>query len=384
MVIPFDYAPPLTLLPVVRMKINGGEPMDFLLDTGSDVGVLIYPWAAEKAGMKKTGRTKTETVDGSKMDIVEGGELSFVMAADSPPFTVALQNALMRDVPSFLKEFPGRRIAGILGAELIFALNSRLDFDRKQWSVFFPTDLEGRSLGTRVPFEQPVKGAPISFVARTPGGDAIPFLVDTGANGTTIPGDAQNAWKGATPGAERVRSVTTYGSTSQATLLLPEFSLGPLTVPNVDVTVSAKTRKENQRSATLGLDVIARYNVTFDVANKAAYLAPRKDYRPVLPGRFVLGLERKGDRYAVAHIDKDAFKGGAAPDLAAGDVLLTVDGREVSSLPEWVVQLLLRGEGGTTAELTVVPEGQPESARKVVRFRRPDRYKPSDTARAKP
>jgi len=105
-------------LPVVRVKVNGGEAVDFLIDTGGPEVVLESEFA-KRMGVQSVATT-TGTFAGG-----QHAEVSHYRAA------LTLENLVIKDVPVIMVPLPevgGRKIYGILGTELLYHFLPTLDY----------------------------------------------------------------------------------------------------------------------------------------------------------------------------------------------------------------------------------------------------------------
>jgi hypothetical protein len=166
--IPFEYARQQI---IVKTRINGGEPLDFVFDTGASETIVDRRTAAENF-LDKRGSANIRTAAGavttqrSEIDKVELGGL-------------ALQgvSALVLDLSPHSSRL-GRRIGGIVGTNVFNQFVVTIDFAKKQIVFRDPSSFQTPVGSTPASFLQP--GVPV-VRGLLNAKDEQAFLIDTGA-----------------------------------------------------------------------------------------------------------------------------------------------------------------------------------------------------------
>jgi len=112
-------------LPVVRVKVNDGEPVDFLIDTGGPEVVLEKEFA-KQMGVQSVAVTTGTFASGQHAEVTHH-RASFTLG-----------DFVIKDVPVIMLPLPevgGRKIYGILGTELLYHFLSTLDYPGGQLIV---------------------------------------------------------------------------------------------------------------------------------------------------------------------------------------------------------------------------------------------------------
>jgi predicted aspartyl protease len=175
--VPFVVTDPL---PVVHARINGGEEVNFVIDTGAPE-VQVDAEIARQTGLKEFGST-TGTFAGGRKAQVRHGRLD----------SLGLGGLVVKNIPVGIMDlsglgkamFGGRRIAGVIGTVLFYHFRTTLDYPGKQL-IFRP---RGGPASKSAPDEKavPFWMAGDHFVVawgRVNDGAPVLLFVDTGLAG---------------------------------------------------------------------------------------------------------------------------------------------------------------------------------------------------------
>lgn len=110
-------------LPVIEVRVNGSEPVLFLIDTGAPETVLD-PEFASKVNAERFGKT-TGTFAGGKKADVEHGRIESITIGD---FTIKNVPIGMLNTKQFGPIFGGKEIEGIIGTTLLSHFLNTLDY----------------------------------------------------------------------------------------------------------------------------------------------------------------------------------------------------------------------------------------------------------------
>ncbi len=170
----FDYYGGEILIPV---RINGGEELDFLVDTGSGQTIVDRKIGAEFL-LQKVGQL---TVTGAS------GNLS---VAASRVRKLEIGSAMLTDVPvSILDLTPqsrriGRRLAGVLGNNVLSRFAVGIDYGSKALTLYEAGSVQPASGAVAVPFA--MRQGPV-VKGIVDGKYEVQFLVDTGSTFNHLP-----------------------------------------------------------------------------------------------------------------------------------------------------------------------------------------------------
>ena len=361
-VIPIEYDPFLTPLPVVYLRINGAEPMAFQVDTGTRFALMLQRWAADKLHLKITGDA---TSYGKKIgSIAPLQSTEYVFAPTSKTFHMELTpcEALVVDTNFDLFQGAGKKLAGILGIGMLSAMTVRFDFVAKTMTCFADShpllDIPGAA---RLDLQQPaLKSDDARYITEVvfPGQKKIWMLLDTGATNTSIPKSVSASVKplASDTGKINLAEIRDDGNAKiypYDVFFLPLLRLGDFQEPNVVLTA----KNDLPTLGGFGMDIFSRFRLTLDFPNHAMYLERAKDYaeRSRPPGDAGFTLEPRPTGYYVGSVKRRSAADKAG--LREEDRISSIDGRRLLGLPENSVKHLLDGYAGAAIELRVTRAG---------------------------
>lgn len=170
----FDYYGGEILIPV---RINGGEEIDFLVDTGSGQTIIDRKIGAEFL-LQKVGQLNVTSASGN------------VSVATSRVKKLEIGSAILTDVPvSILDLTPqsrriGRRLAGVLGSNVLSRFALGLDYGSKELTLYEAGSVQPAVGAVSVPFA--MRQGPV-VKAVVDGKFEVQFLIDTGSTFNHLP-----------------------------------------------------------------------------------------------------------------------------------------------------------------------------------------------------
>lgn len=350
-VLPLSYDPLLTPAPVIQARINGSEPLPFVIDTGLFYPLFIDKQVAAKLGLRPNGEIVRD-LEGEKLgDVGAIRSLDMVGSGKTPLIQTDLQEAGIVDLGEMKNFFAGPKIAGVLGAPLFATLTARFDFVAKTLTIYFPAHAPIHSTGAVSLPLKPIREGEYCQTTRLMAEDGTPvdLAIDTGSVYMHLPFDILQHFpiQATAPGEQA--SWTPRGIVREKLHLLSSLRIGDRQEPDVLVTRAT----ERSSVASLGMDLLSRFRVTLDLRNKQLTLEPASDHdkRMRQPGVSDIALARREDHYVAQKVPP-----GSAPALAGirrGDKILMVEGYVLNTLPLVVAKRVLNGFAGTRAEVTV-------------------------------
>jgi hypothetical protein len=309
---------------VFKVRLNGHEPIGFLLDTGADENVINTTRLAE-FGLKTYGGTISTGGGGSaEYDYAAGATFTL------PGAELSNQHVAVID-QSGLERALGIPLGGLLGYDFISRFVVEIDYQKKLLTLHDPKTWNYAGVGYVVPitFDNgiPYTNATISVGPKTD----IPayFVIDSGAAETmtlTSPfvkaNDlvrlAQtNAFVNRPDGLENQ-----FFSQSNVRGHIDRLVLGNLTERSIPVNLSVNVKgayASANFSGTIGESIFKRYHVYLDYARNRVILEPTSDTNEPFPERKTYGLTIVASgadlhTYTVAAVrpgsqaEKDGFK----------------------------------------------------------------------------
>lgn len=262
---------------ILTVKINGNpRPLKLLFDTGAD-GMAVSQALADSIGLKVSRKQKASVVGGS-MDIsVSTGNVVHLDAFDVPDQSIAI----------FKEMYKGTD--GIIGNVIARNYVIKVDFDKKEFSLYDFDGYEYDATGSTVPITMP-SGLFIipGTLSVTPGNaHQAEFVFDTGAAYHLIcfrPFVKKNrllvnGFKPESHGSTTSMGITTPTYSGKAASF--SFSGMPL-IKEMPVTLMAGGGQsedwEPGFDGSIGTGLISRYNFTINLRKKEIRFAANKSY----------------------------------------------------------------------------------------------------------
>lgn len=369
----FEFAPGVTQTTVpfllannhvyIQASFNGSKPLSVIVDTGGHD--ILVPDSATALGIKVEG---AQPSTGSGSDVTLGG-LARVQS-------IRVGGAILKDQPISVLKFSnaaeGVDEQGMIGYEFIARFITRFDYGKHELTFIDKKHFDPRDAGTPVPFR---------FYHQFPevlgSYDGIPgrFGIDTGA---------RNVLSLTSPFAQRNHIIEREKNGAKA---LTGWGVGGPSYGYVfrgkdlrlgDVTVKSPLTEFNLDKGGVGATeafpnnvgggLLKRFVVTFDYDHQLMYLKPIAgkvdDLDTFDRSGMWLNVADKG--FGIVNVGEGtpAAKAG----IAAGDVIVAVDGKAASSMRLYDLRRRLRNEAvGTQVALTVERQGKPRKVTLVLR-----------------
>jgi len=343
---------------ILRVKINGSQrPLKLLFDTGAD-GMALSQDLADAIGLK-VSRTQKASVVGGNMEIsVSEGNVVHLDSFDLPNQSIAIFKELHKGTD------------GIIGNIITRSYVTKVDFDKKELSLY---DFEGyqyEQKGTVVPITNPDGLFIIPGTLSIAGGQAhqAEFVFDTGAayslicfrqfvkkNRLLVSG-----FKPEYHGSTSSMGMTTPTFTGKAASF--SFSNMPV-IKEMPVTLMAGGGQSEDWNpgfdGSIGLRLISRYNFTINLKKKEIQLVANKSYgypHDFAIGGYLFGFDDEGTLMVQGLTDKE----NPALNLKQGARLKSLNGLSAPQLLKDRKQLdkLLAMPSGTNYVIESVLNGQ--------------------------
>ncbi len=391
-VLPLVYDPPRYPLPLVFVRINGSEPLPFLVDTGWGTNFTVADWVGEKLKLAPTGGTvranKTvlfrevsvssvtlcgvATEKGGKGDV----DIAEMRTVDQGDFS------LIESVCGPVTGLDGKpaRLAGALGIGVLSATTARFDWAQKTLTVFVKPHPPLAPRVTRSVLSLRPGSAATDpdrfYVTLPPVAPQVPpvsLLLDTGSMGTSLPLAVTSRLS---PRAAKMSGLGTIDSLFIVDrMLVPQLAIGSNAEPNV--TVDALPPGDIGK---MGMNLLARFRVTMDFRNNELILERAANWRDRVTIDGGTGIElARGGTDASGFVAQAVITGTIADraGVRVNDRLVSVDGKPIADLPQSVVENLVEGVAATVAVLVwerpaALPGGKPETV--TTMFTRPDEF----------
>ena len=331
----------------VSGSVNAGARLGFLVDTGASSSSVSRE-VAEKLGVPMLhGRA---SASGNRMLQVEVIPQASIALGDA---TVAGQVvALPLDT---LEPIFGRQIDGIVGGDLMRQYVAEFDYERKHIRFYAREGFRYSGRGAELPLVIHHNIPYVELTVGLPNGQRVHgrFMIDSGAGGSALqiykPIADRNGWLS---GLKTVVE-TGYGvggATHHAATRAAEVDIGPyhLARPTVAFTEDYdETRVPPGATGLMGVEILRRFRVTYDYANRHMYLEPNgRLNEPFIRDASGLRLRAAAPEFRRPFVEKVAEDSAAArAGIQPGDVLLAIDAFSADDLPLNQLRALLYAPG---------------------------------------
>lgn len=327
---------------ILKVQVNGSEPVDFILDTGFGESILNADRCAA-LGLS-VGEAEEVEAPGGRVSLarVEGVHLSL-------PGVQIFETNLATIPLAGLEPIPGRAIWGILGHPFFERFVVEIDYERGVLAVLEPASWNPTDGGEVIDLEFEANQAFFTVQLEQPGRKSVPaqMKIDTGSvdaagfNGSFIwaldvlnPGQPQIPALGTAVGGHTENWVTRLGA----------IQVGKFRMENPVVGYS-EDRTRVGDAGTLGADILRRFRVVLDYPRSRLHLYPNHrllepfeyDWSGLFPAAEPPEFRVK-TAFAVAPNSPAARAG-----LLVGDQLVTIDGVSVEDLSIADLRRLLLG-----------------------------------------
>ena len=258
---------------LVPIRVNGSEPLDFVLDTGAPMTFLVGSERTRHLGLRLGSSV---ALGGSGTGSTPTGRMVRQLTVSVGSVDLLNQTAVLlpwRELP-FFDSADDVFADGGIGYDLLKRFVVQLDFDRGVLSLIRPERFDYRGPGTRLPLMMHMRKPYVHAQVRLDGAQVpVKLHVDLGNRGTLslIPGSAS--------GLEIPPDTTVHqgfglsGRTHSRLGRIDRLTLGRFALSGVDTTFSTSGyATAGGRHGVLGLGILQRFTVIFDYSRDVMYL----------------------------------------------------------------------------------------------------------------
>lgn len=347
----------------VQVRVNGSEPMWFILDTGAAVTVIDTETAKEM-GLDLKGEIEARGAgEGSQ-------QASFIADMSYEVGGVNLMHQRGTAIPlRMLEPMFGRQIDGILGYDFISRFAMTIDYDNSELNLFDRNSYEYAGEGTVVPIRLE-HGNPHVTATVTPFGKSpieADFLVDSGAGmsvGFTTPFVEKNKLLSTLPKKFYFEGGGGVGGKMTSYIgRVKQFQIADLTFDDLICGFSQDTGGAGANpdlAGIIGGEVLKCFTVTFDYEHNRMIFEPGQNYgQPMdqnLAGlSFKTGGRGKWHEISVRYVQEKSP--GAKAGIETGDKVLSFDGIPAADLTLAQLERMVK-ENPRTVEIVIERDGK--------------------------
>jgi len=333
------------------VKLNGGGPFAFVLDTGAGGMWGVDQSVADSLGLRSTfiakaGGAGEEAVDFNRVD-------SAAVSIDGLYFgpSAAIGLPLHRMDPHW-----GKRKDGLVGSDLLSALVTRIDYEKGIVTFHEAAAYEYRGPGARVPVQ--IAGgfilveAQVLLYGKDAPIDAL-FMIDTGVRQTVFNSPYSRVHGLPEQSPKTVTGVTGFGIGGVSRGVIGRvrgIRIGPCLIENPVVSFSTDTAgalADTSFSGIIGADVLERFAVVLDYSRSSIFLDNNKSFgRPFEFDMSGIRFVMRGERFEAPEVSF-VFDGSPAAEagVKVGDVVTAIDGRSPASFTMETLRTYMQREG---------------------------------------
>jgi len=335
----------------------GGETIRMILDTGMPEGIFVMdPAIGKRAGLEYTMQVQAAGGGGG-----EPRPASMVMGQS---FSVAGiefadERVIVLDEPEPMLSLAD----GVIGMSIFERYATQIDYETQMLRLYDPETFDRDASGTAVPLTFTLT-KPYATIAVDLGRGPVPveLVVDSGAGGALSLHSWSSEALSVPDGATRTlvgRGVE--GDITGHMARIPALEVGGYRLENVVADFpddeSMTGLGAQSRNGTLGAEVLRRFVVTFDYAQKQMLLRPNGLYEETFEYNMA-GFEpyRNGDEMLTLGFVLPGSPSDQA-GLAVDDVIVAIDGRSASEWTALELRECFRAEGEEVS-MTIEREGE--------------------------
>lgn len=356
----------------IPVRVNGGEPGWFFVDSGAAESVISKSWA------EKIGLTFSGTIGGQGTGSgTSGMGVASKVVFDLPGVRISTNTVAVWDF-SHLLPVLGRPWDGIIGYDVLSRLVVRIDYERKQVTLFDPKTFSPDARAVSLPITFMGNLPVVHAKVMVPGRDAMDVrcAIDSGAGGfhLTAPFIRKNHILESLPRITATATVGVGGQSKEYVGRITGLQLGPFLLRDPVAEFSSNDKAgllaTEEIDALIGGDILQRFTMTFDFPHHRILMEPNGNFsRPFPADASGLSLLAKGDdfhRFEVKGVQPGSA--AAAAGLHTRDVLTTIDGRPASDFNLETLGTLFE-QSGRTLPITIERNGKQRRLRIRLRAR---------------
>ena len=304
-------------LVIIKLKINGMGPYNFIMDTGAGVMIITDPSLADSVDipgnrvLKLTGCGNGDEFDAritSPLDVQIPGLKSYNVSA-----------AILKKDHFGLSNYLGMPITGLLGYEFFNNLAVKVCFEDSTLTCFRSRDERRFAKGEKVPIA--IEGHKPYLFAKVhlPNGDikSTKLVIDLGAGHPLLLDCTEQLRQFSTRYIQANLGVGFNGPITGYLSRINEIEIGKYDIKNLissfPVQDSLHHALDAGRDGNLGIGLLKRFDAVFDYSHNALYLKPSRNFKEPFE-HDMSGLEYYAAGDGFKHIFISRVEPGSAGD----------------------------------------------------------------------
>jgi predicted aspartyl protease len=330
---------------LLKVRVNNSPPLNFTIDTGSDVFAILTGRQAKNLGL----------TPGNNYKVGIAGNIGEIEAATikSANLTMPGVEALNQRVEVIVSDEAVEnesQIDGVLGLEFLKKFIVEIDYEAQTLSLSAPEKYQYKGTGEVIPIK--IKdGAPmVRLKVTTTGGHVIEeyFEVDNGMGATLVfktPAVRKYGLLAEMQTIQAPLDIEAGGEYRRRIGRLKSLQLGHFVMENPTVSLSENVEGEG---GTLGEEILRRFKVIFDFQHHRMILEPnshfKEPYEEDMSG-ISLTPEKNGDTKVFRIRQVVANTPAAAAGLQTDDLITAIDGQPAADFTEGHIERMFTQDG---------------------------------------
>ena len=344
--IPFELSSNVIFL---HVRVNGSEPLWFILDTGA-AGTLLDTNRAKTLGIKVSGGGDVEGVGETSVAAGMAKNVSFSLPG------VDFQARVVVVLPlSNLNRYIGRVVDGVLGHDFFSRFVVEIDYAARVINVYDPKGFQYSGPGDSIPLELKDNGPSVRARLNLPGRAPVEgnFRIDTGGSHALILDTPFVKTQKVLESMSKTIAAPSAGVGGETSIRLgrvQSLQLGrfALEKPVTGFAQSAKGALANpDLTGNIGGGILRRFKVIFDYRNHRMILEPndrlREPFESDMSGVVLTAEGVKLDAFTIFYVTENSPASEAG--LRVGDVITAIDNKPSSALALDDVREMFKQEG---------------------------------------
>ena len=330
---------------LLKVRVNNSLPLNFTLDTGSDVFAILTSNQANSLGLIARNKYKV----GIAANVGEIEAATIPSANLSMPGVEAL-NQRIEVIMSDDATANESKIDGVLGLEFLKKFVVEVDYEAQTLTLFAPEKYEYKGTGEVIAIKIKDGTPMVRLKMTTSGGKSIEdyFELDNGMSATLAlrtPAVKKYGLLAQTQTIEAPIDIEAGGEYRRRLGRLKSLQLGHFIIENPTVSLSENVEGEG---GILGEEILRRFKVIFDFSHHRMILEPnshfKEPYEEDMSGISVTPEENSGVKvFRVRQVV--ANTPGSDAGLQADDLITAVDGQPAATLTEGRIERMFMQEG---------------------------------------
>jgi predicted aspartyl protease len=342
--IPFEYTEDDN--EVLQVSVNGSQPLNFTVDTGSDVFAIITARQAKSLGL----------TSGNNYKVGVAQNVGEIEAASIPSanLTLAGVEALNQRIEVLITDVQanndGIEIDGVLGLEFLKHFVVEIDYEGKTIKLFSPDKYQYSGRGETIPIRIKDGSPEVRMKLITASGKSIEsyFEIDTGMSGTLLFRTTTVNRYGLPADMRTIQAPTSIEASGEFNRRIgraKSLQLGRFIMDNPLVSLAQNVEGEG---GLVGEEILRRFKVIFDFSHRRMILEPNshfKDpYEEDMSGISLTPEKNNGAKlFRIRQVVADTPAADAG--LQADDLITAIDGQPPSNFTEGHIEHMFKQEG---------------------------------------